>query len=839
MGNFIGIDLGTTNSAIGSCDGIDTRIWKSPEQNDVTPSALYIGRRGGQRNIYVGAHAYNAALRAPGNVAQRFKRLMGTNTPVRFAALDLTLTPEECSAEILKALFGYLPEEMRRDPEIGTVITVPAAFNQMKKSATVQAAEAAGLGMVELVQEPVAAVLRVAQSPKATEGMLLVYDLGGGTFDVTVAENLEGHVSLLATGGIEICGGRDFDRALVNSVLLPWLQETFRLPMDLTNHSQYNSLMRMAHWATEKAKIALSAQKDTLIQMDEGEIGLRDLSGEDIFFECPLNRSDYNRAIAAKIDDTVEAVQGTLDRSGFGRDDIDAIVFVGGPTNYKPLRDRVVSALDLVDTTDQLGIDRMTAVAEGAGLYAASHDWSTHTRASKSARGQTLIDGALEVTFHHMVRTTEDQARITVQGGKIAAGYEFQVVNRDDAWSSGRMPLVHDAVVEVDLSRKGDNTFEVQIFKDGSVLPEKERIVIFQAVATVDSIPASHSISIEALERIGSTKTVPEYLVREGDSLPAKGSLAFKAYESLKAGSSGTLNFKVWEGAIEDPVSDNNHIGLMKIAGTDFDDGVISAGDDLICDYEMKASGQIVFHISIPSIGATFSEKNFYARQEGQRDYTSAADLARIKQEAEETLRRVVALSQNVSDPRLLRIQKKLEIASALAPDETDTEVAQEANEHVLESRRMLGQIRKEHHRAIGQFELEELVSQFNRDLRDLASPTEVNTFENLQKTTQRSIDRQDRGFERFLEELQSNNFDILWRQPGFLVAIFENMLQASPHLYSDPARFQYLAETGVRLIQNNDFEGLQQVLIQLANLRIDFASGASDISAMANIVRG
>ena len=133
MTNYVGIDLGTTNSAICTYDGSITRVWKSPEQNDVTPSAIYIDRRG---NKQVGQRAYNAAPRSPDNCATLFKRFMGTSTPIELSVVDQTFTPEECSAEVLRTLFGYLPEELRNSPDTGTVITVPAAFNLMQKDAT-------------------------------------------------------------------------------------------------------------------------------------------------------------------------------------------------------------------------------------------------------------------------------------------------------------------------------------------------------------------------------------------------------------------------------------------------------------------------------------------------------------------------------------------------------------------------------------------------------------------------------------------------------------------------------------------------------------------------------
>ncbi|MDR3076564.1 MAG: Hsp70 family protein, partial [Synergistaceae bacterium] len=198
MKNYIGIDLGTTNSVIASCDGSASRIWKAPEQNDITPSAIYIDKRGAK---YVGVRAYTMSLRDPENSAVLFKRLMGTNTKIRFAAAGTDSTPEECSAEILRALFGYLPEQIRDDPDMGTVITVPAAFNQMQKSATMEASNMAGIGKVALMQEPVAAVMSVMRV-RRNDGMFLIYDLGGGTLDIAVAESMGGRVNLLAHGGI-------------------------------------------------------------------------------------------------------------------------------------------------------------------------------------------------------------------------------------------------------------------------------------------------------------------------------------------------------------------------------------------------------------------------------------------------------------------------------------------------------------------------------------------------------------------------------------------------------------------------------------------------------------
>jgi len=303
MKNFVGIDLGTTNSAICSYDGSDTRVWKSPQQNDVTPSAIYIDRRG---NKQIGFNAYNMAPQSPDNSAMLFKRLMGTSTPINLPAVNMTMTPEECSAEILKVLFGYLPEEIRNDPDTGTVITVPAAFNQMQKDATMQAASMAGLGKVALMQEPVAAVMSVMRA-RNTDGMFLIYDLGGGTLDIAIAESLGGRVNLLAHGGIAMCGGRDFDRVLVDNVVRPWLLENFDLPEDFSVNPSFKSLIRLATWATERAKIELSAREDSVISLSETEARVRDLSDNEVYLDIPLQRDTYDKLIAERVGESIDS----------------------------------------------------------------------------------------------------------------------------------------------------------------------------------------------------------------------------------------------------------------------------------------------------------------------------------------------------------------------------------------------------------------------------------------------------------------------------------------------------------------------------------------------------
>jgi molecular chaperone DnaK len=833
MKNYIGIDLGTTNSVITSFDGLVTRTWKNPELNDITPSAVYIDKRGGK---YVGLRAHVMSLREPENSAVLFKRLMGTNTLVRFAAAGVTKTPEECSAEILKTLFGYLPEALRDGSDTGAVITVPAAFNQMQKTATMDAADMAGIGKVALMQEPVAAVMSVMRIRKS-DGMFLIYDLGGGTLDIAVAESIGGNVNLLAHGGIAMCGGRDFDRAEIDNIVRPWLCSRFSLPGEFQTEPEYRTLTRLAIAASENAKIALSSMSETSISISEADVpdSLLDTDKNEIYFDIPLRREDYDALIGPRIADSIDAARETLKGAGLSSRDIGNIVFIGGPTNYAPLRDMVTSGLDIRGSID---VNPMTAVAEGASLFAESIDWGMRTRPRKSGRGIIASGGKFDVAFNYNARTSASRAKIVAKlTGGIPAGCEFQADSLDTGWTSGRVKLADGAAIEAPLSREGENTFRMSVFDPNglSVNLDANTAAITRTTATIGAIPASHSVSVEVLEKLGGKPTL-EYLVRKGDALPRKGKKTFKAAESLRAGSTKTLNFKLWEGEIKDPITDNRPIGVFKISGTDFEEGEIPAGAELECEYEILDSGHIDVRFSVSSIDGTFrSDKNFYSRQEGQVDYASAA--SGVVSNGRKTLSRLHEIKMVIDDPRLSAARNKIEAAVALNPNETDVERIQAADEDIRATKQLLSQVREEHLREIRGLDLDKVVSVFEKDLREYATQSEAADFDNLATTARRSIDRDDADFEFYFSRLESMSFGIQWRQDWYIVELFKRWT-AIPQIFTDRRRFDELAVQGKELIASDDAEKLREVMMELLKL-IPGVGPDINMSDVTNIIRG
>ncbi|TKF86041.1 Hsp70 family protein, partial [Vibrio sp. F13] len=179
----------------------------------------------------------------------------------------------------------------------------------------------------------------------------------------------------------------------------------------------------------------------------------------------------------------------------------------------------------------------MTAVAEGASIFAESIDWTTQNRERKSSRGVIESKGALSLVFKFQARTPNKASKIAIKFDDYTEGYEYQVDSISTGWTSGRVALEAMSTVTVPLGIMGENLFKVFVFDPlGTTVAIKDsQISITKTSATVEAIPASHSISIEALSSLGGKSSL-SYLVKSGDSLPVKGTKMFKAAETLRAG---------------------------------------------------------------------------------------------------------------------------------------------------------------------------------------------------------------------------------------------------------------------------------------------------------------
>lgn len=824
MKRFVGIDLGTTNSVICTFDGKETQVWKSPEMNDVTPSVIYVDKRG---NRFYGRRAYDMAPINEKNAASLFKRYLGTNKT--FTLQGQEMTPEECSAEILKVLFGYLPPEISSDPETATVITVPAAFNQMKKDATLEAARIAGIERVALMQEPVAAVMSVMKaSPE--EKTFLIYDLGGGTFDVSVAESIGYRVNLLAQGGREMCGGRDWDRMIFQQVAMPWIQEHFHLPPNWQNDSEWKTLSKLTLYACEQAKIELSSLEQTEIRMDEIRVNKQDLDGKEIYLDIPLTRNIMNQIIAETIQDTVDVARQTLEKIGLNTNDVNQIIFIGGPTKYPPLREQVSEALGL--RCDIL-VDQMTAVAEGASIFAESVDWGDVRHQRKKTRDE--IAATQNVSIRYEKRTSSQTAKIAFVAGN-PVNLTVEVLSVETGWSSGRNHLEKSIIISVPLTMPGDNLFNVQIWDDAGhrVNTDADSLIITRTMAVIGAIPASSPIAVKVLDRVGG-KAVPVYLVEENDSLPKKGQVSFVAGQTLYAGSESALVFTLWEGGIKDPIEDNRYIGTYRISGKSLPEGTVPIGSEIICDYEMSDAGTLRLGVSIPCIGINLYQANFYSRQEGQ---TALDDHPRLLQDISTLEKRIALIQGRLPDSsEFSALRKKIASIRDLAEHGNDSEDLLKANNDLLECLRITARLRLAHRRDIRLLDLDQVTEKFNH-FKSSATEAEIASFNIAREAAIRAIDRDSGDFEANMEELEIRANSLLWRQDDVIEINLMRRL-AHPDNYTDRAKFDQLRAAGMTAQRMKNYREMRRILGELFSIeKPNRVENAENMMEQVNVIR-
>lgn len=327
MSKIIGIDLGTTNSCVSVMEGGEAKVITNPEGNRTTPSVVSF--KDGE--IIVGEAAKRQAVTNKDTISS-IKRLMGTNQKV--SANGKTYTPQEISAMILQYLKKYA-EDYLGEPVTKAVITVPAYFNDAQRQATKDAGKIAGLDVERIINEPTAASLAFGIDKTDKEQKVLVFDLGGGTFDVSIIDMSEGTFEVLATAGDNHLGGDDFDNVIVD-----WMADEFKKQYNIDLKADRMALQRMKE-AAEKAKKDLSSTLQTHISLPFISAN----SSGPLHFEADLTRANFDKMTKFLVDRTVAPVKQALKDANMSASDLDQVLLVGGSTRIPAVQEAVKKEL--------------------------------------------------------------------------------------------------------------------------------------------------------------------------------------------------------------------------------------------------------------------------------------------------------------------------------------------------------------------------------------------------------------------------------------------------------------------------------------------------------------
>jgi len=352
MAKVVGIDLGTTNSCVAVMEGGEPKVIPNSEGGRVTPSAVHFAKTGER---IVGAPAKRQAVVHPDRTVLSIKRKMGSD--YRFTVDGKSYTPQEISAMILQKLRrdaeAYLGE-----PVTQAVITVPAYFEEPQKRATRDAGVIAGLEVLRIINEPTAAALAYGLDKMEKDQLIMVYDLGGGTFDVSLLEIGQGVVEVKATAGDNHLGGDDFDNRIVD-----WLAENFMREHGIDLRKDPRALQRLKE-AAEKAKIELSSSSQTDISLP---FITADAEGPK-HLDATLTRAKFEELIYDLLERTVGPVNQVLADAKVSADQIDQVILVGGSTRIPAVQELVRK---LTGKEPNKSVNPDEAVAIGAAIQAA------------------------------------------------------------------------------------------------------------------------------------------------------------------------------------------------------------------------------------------------------------------------------------------------------------------------------------------------------------------------------------------------------------------------------------------------------------------------------------
>ncbi|GHS07771.1 chaperone protein DnaK [Helicobacter pylori] len=367
MGKVIGIDLGTTNSAMAVYEGNEAKIIANKEGKNTTPSIVAFTDKG---EILVGESAKRQAVTNPEKTIYSIKRIMGLmfnedkakeaekRLPYKIVdrngacAIEISgkvYTPQEISAKILMKLKedaeSYLGESVTE-----AVITVPAYFNDSQRKATKEAGTIAGLNVLRIINEPTSAALAYGLDKKESE-KIMVYDLGGGTFDVTVLETGDNVVEVLATGGDAFLGGDDFDNRVID-----FLASEFKSEMGIEIKNDVMALQRLKE-AAENAKKELSSAMETEINLP---FITADATGPKHLVK-KLTRAKFESLTEDLVEETISKIEGVIKDAGLTKNEISEVVMVGGSTRIPKVQERVKAFINK-DLNKSVNPDEVVAV---------------------------------------------------------------------------------------------------------------------------------------------------------------------------------------------------------------------------------------------------------------------------------------------------------------------------------------------------------------------------------------------------------------------------------------------------------------------------------------------
>lgn len=808
----IGIDLGTTNSEVAANNKGHVEVVKNIFNDEYTPSVFGVDK---SKNKVVGKRAYerlykDASEEEFSNNKAEVKRLMGTSDTVHFDRLGEDLKPEEISGEILKSLKEDVLRKYPGTSTTGVVITIPAYFSTLQAEATKRAGNIAGFKHVVLIQEPIAAAIAYGFMNSQNENWL-VYDLGGGTFDVALISSKDGSLSVLGHNGDNFLGGKDFDWAIVDKVIVPKILEKFSIEDFTRNSKKYRSIFAKLKYYSETAKIGLSQADETSIEVEK--IG-EDDKGKEIYLTIPFSRKEFEKLIKSFVDKTIELSKDTIKEAGVKQSSIARIVLVGGPTMIPYVKDRLEKELKIgVDTSS----DPLTVVARGACIYAASQRIPAELLESKKASDSSIK--TLRLNYESLTSETEETLTGIVEELKDAEeDYFIQVQSEGGLFSGKKIKIKNGKFIEtVNLEKNKTTLFWIYLFdaQGNPIKTEPESFSITHGLS-VSGAPIPHSIGVGVVKRGFSGANFAmteefEVIFEKNSILPLKATRTYKTLKPLiKGDKENALPIKIREG--ESTVPDQNQfICDLKVSGEKLPYD-LPEGTEIALTIEVNESREVKVEAFIPSMDLTFS-----ARATIHAENLSVEEMEKqLKQQSE----RAKKVEQSCSTDEKGKLENLVQsVESSLSTASADEDDKRKADKQLKELKIRLDQLEKNKEMPQLTAEFKEKVIHLEKSIEEYGDKKEkdihLDQLKAIKEEGEGAISSNDKVLlSRVLEQLNELDNKVVFSNPASWVYMFK-MIQERGNWISEKEASYYI-QKGQRAIELGDVEELKRCVHSL-----------------------
>lgn len=834
MVNF-GIDLGTSNSLIAKFEKGQVEVFKNPSGfKETLPSIV------GFRNdrIMVGEQARTYAEKDSKSVASRFKRKMGTTETVKIYSAAGSKTPVELSAFVLKELknFVHTGESVE-----AAVITIPASFDTVQSNATKEAGIAAGFKSVILLQEPIAASLAYANKEKSVDlrnSQWMVYDLGGGTFDVALVKIVEGELTVVDHEGDNYLGGSDFDALLVEKVLVPEINHrgifADLLGQMKSEKGKYNKLWTVLLHKAEEAKIELSNKPSA--EIDLGMVrDLEDDNGNAIDSILTITRSEFEAVIKDVINSTAEMMKKILTRNSLQPEDLKFILMVGGSTYTPYVRKRIEELMGISVNT---AIDPTNAVAVGAAYFAGTKE----AKAASTAKQTPRDKHQLKIRPVYNRNSQENEEVFTAKIGGDISGLSYRIYSEDGAFDSGLKVLTARITEDLPLREGAFNLFQFRILdaQNNVIDVDFDSIQIAQGRYSVAGQMLPEDLCL-VKDDVSIKDTCLDKLFAKNSVLPTKIKRTVEVGKTIIKDSDDVIDevrIVIVEGPSENHSSTNKPIGVLLISGKQLNRDLLK-GTEIDLSFEVSESRDITVSAYLNGTGQEFSQV-FDGKKRDVQARLLASEILQLETKIQSEIDDATANNNQETaqklDKLLDQLQELISESSMLSIDDvTDDRYKLEDKKRRLAQE--VFQLTSSKRLDAAKVEYLDAKHSVSTLVKDSGNDREMHQVREIIAREQAFIHstNPDR-IQAATGDLERIRFQILMRMPDFLVKMFEHLIEKRASM-NDQIQAKQLIENGKHLIANGAWDDLRQVNGRLWDLMPDGERSSDDMRLYTNIV--